>query len=170
MALQKIRRTPGRRGAVNPPRSRAFFLELLINMLIFALCAVVALLVFVEGKVVTDESATLTRLSLDAETLAEEYKVYGVDPAELTLLNEDALEIESAVVAEDGTLTYHYNHYLGLSHPQEATHTLVITPVTSANELVGVVEIAGYTGEEQLFSFEVTHYQPQGGGSTDAGQ
>lgn len=164
MALKKIRRTPGNRGgAVNPPRSRAFFLELLVNMLIFTLCAVVALLVFLEAKVVTDEAATLTQLSLDAETLAEEYKVYGTHPTEL-LLHDDDLNAETlGEVSTEGVLTYYYDRNHDLCSAEEAIHSLVVEPLDSNNEQISAIEITAYTEDDVLFSYQVVYHEPLGG-------
>lgn len=163
MSSQRIRRIPRRRGSINPPRSRAFFLELLINVFIFLICAIVALTVFVESRAVTDESAALSQLSLDAETLAENFKAHGGEPADLLVLDDRATEGYSGVVDAEGTLTYHYNRRLVLSHAQEAVYTLVVEPAANANEQVSAIDIAGYSGDDELFSFQVTHYEPPEG-------
>lgn len=161
MALKKIRRAPNKTGAAAPPRSRAFFLELLINMFIFMLCAVVALLVFLEAKTVTDEAATLTRLSLDAETIAEEYKVQGAEALETMLFEERAGESAQAGSEANGILTYYYDHELEFSSADEAAHSLVVSPVSGTDDLVSVVHISGYTNEEELFTYTVSYYQPE---------
>lgn len=157
MALEKIQRSPARRGAAQPPRSRAFFLELLLNMLIFALCAVVALQVFVEGKVVTDESAALTRLTLDAETLAEEFKA---SDGEVSSLELASLEGTSG---EDGTLTYYYDANLEPTNEDAAAYQLHVAPVDTGSELISAIELTGYAADDPLFSYEVTHYQAREG-------
>lgn len=161
MALKKIRRTPSRSGAAAPPRSRAFFLELLINMFIFMLCAVVALLVFLEAKTVTDEAATLTQLSLDAKTIAEEFKVQGADALDAALFAEREPEAAEASSNENGTLTYYYNHELEFAAADEAAHSLVVAPVSGSNDLVSVVQISAYTSEEELFTYTVSFYEPE---------
>jgi Tfp pilus assembly protein PilE len=61
-------------------RSRAFFLELVLDIVIFALCAAVALQVFVHARLVSDRSVATTRLSLEAQQLAEGFKATGNQP------------------------------------------------------------------------------------------
>lgn len=178
MALQQVRRSAGRRGTSHPPRSRAFFLELLLNMLIFALCAVVVLQVFAEGKITTDESAALTQLTLDAEALAEDYKASQGNLEELLLRGEQG-QIE-----EDGSLTYYYNNDFELvqtdanvdaaagtaqlaqdgASVQTVAYTLRLSPVACEGEFTQCVQITATTSsEDELFSFMVTSYQPRGG-------
>ena len=165
-----------KRGASHPPRSRAFFLEFLLNMLIFALCAVIALQVFVQGKLVTDQSAALSTLTLDAKDLAGYYKVTNGDVKELA-----SVEIKGAVgeLASDGSLTYYYSRSLQPSEAEDARYRLVLTstsPAPSAASSSGLssplstMQISAYVdaseAEEELFSFEVVNYRPEqrGGG------
>jgi hypothetical protein len=68
-------------------RSRAFFLELVVDIAIFAFCAVIALQVFVQARVSSDESAALTHLSLEAQQVAETFKVLGAGPGLATALD-----------------------------------------------------------------------------------
>lgn len=159
MALAKVQRTPGSRGVNQTPRSRAFLLELLLNIIIFAVCALVALHVFVEGRRSIEESAALTQITLDAQSLAESYKVSTGEPL--------TLELEGArgVLGKDGSLTYYYNSALEYSGADEARYTLLLTTVEGVSSLVDVIEIAGYdtNTDEMLLTFKVTRYQPQGG-------
>lgn len=155
-----------RRGAAQPPRSRAFFLELIINVVIFALCAVVVLQVFVEAKLSTDESAALTTLTLHAETLAETYKVFDGELDALMLFA--ASEEVRGELTDKGALVFYYNSALELSSADDARYRLVLSPsepsVSDAQgSLVNAVEIAGYATDQELFRFETTQYQPQGG-------
>ncbi len=161
MALQKIQRAPGTRGASQPPRSRAFFLELLLNMLIFALCAVVVVQVYAEGKLATDESAALTTLTLEAETLAETYKTTHGD---LGVLAQSMSEREiPGEYSDKDTLAYYYDNDLKPSGAEDARYSLILTPSTGASDLVHVIVIAAYDGEDQLFSIEVAQYLPEEG-------
>ncbi|MDR1359288.1 MAG: hypothetical protein LBJ48_08085 [Coriobacteriales bacterium] len=162
MALLKADRTQERRGTSQPPHSRAFFLEFLLNMLIFAACAVVALQVFAQGRIATDESAALTILTLDAETLAETYKVGNEELGQLASSLEDS-GLKGELTGE-GSLVYYYNNQLEISSAEDARYTLVLTPVASTGGPVGVIEIAGYDRQRQLFGFEITQYRPDGQG------
>jgi Tfp pilus assembly protein PilE len=63
--------------AAKTSRSRAFFLELVLDIAIFALCAAVALQVFVESRMVSERSSALTHLSLQTQQIAEVFKATG---------------------------------------------------------------------------------------------
>lgn len=158
MAISRILRTPGRRGAAQPPRSRAFILELLLNMLIFALCAVVALQVFVEGKLTSDESAALTKLTLEAQTIAEEFKA---SDSEFEVV---AQAHEYGVQNPDGSTSYYYDSNLEPSGTETASYRLIVMQASAQDDPVKRIEIAGYDGDRELLNFEVTRYQAREGG------
>jgi len=158
MAAQRISRSTGTRGTAQPPRSRAFFLELLLNMLIFALCAAVTMQVFAEGKLTTDEAAALTTLTLNAESLAETYKALDGDLDSLTLFH-GGQEVTGELTGA-GALVYYYDRDLELTTAENARNILVLSPVASGHDLVETIEITGYAGEDELFSFEVSRFQP----------
>ncbi|MDR1087745.1 MAG: hypothetical protein LBL23_00405 [Coriobacteriales bacterium] len=160
MALYTAERTQGRRGSARTPRSRAFFLELLLNMLMFAVCAVVALQVFAQGRIATDESAALTILTLDAETLAETYKTTTGELGTLASSLED--RDHAGELTGEGKLVYYYNNQLEPSSADDARYTLVLTPVAGTDGPVNTIAIAGYTDQRQLFGFEASQYQPRG--------
>lgn len=156
---QGLRRTVRRRGIVQPPRSRAFFLELLLSMLIFALCSTVILQIFVQSKLVTDESVALSALTIDARSVAETYKVRDGGLLEVA---DTALGVGfERELSEEGALVCYYDDDLEPVNDEDARYRLVLTPVESVSTLVGVLEIAAYDGEKELFIFEVYHYQPE---------
>jgi Tfp pilus assembly protein PilE len=64
-------------------QSRAFFLELVLNLVIFALCAAVCLQVFVNAKLVSEHSSALSHLSIEAQMVAESFKSSNGDAAAL---------------------------------------------------------------------------------------
>ena len=152
---------PLRRGAQQPPRSRAFFLELLLNMLVFALCAVIALQVFAEGKMVTDKSAALSTLTTEAKDLAGHYKVTSGDVSELLT---NGVRGSFGTLDDAGVLTYYYDKSFQLTDARDARYWLVLAPVASTTESVSIIEISahqfGYSSEEILFSFTVVNYKP----------
>ena len=156
-----IQRPTAKRGASQPPRTRAFLLEMLLNMLIFALCAVVALQIFVQGKIATNESEALTILTLDAETLAETFKVSEGDLGSLTLSGLDG-EFEGKLTA-DGTLIFYYNTEMRHTTAEEAQYTLELTPTEEGNDQINTIEIAGHSKEKEFFSFQVAQFQPEEG-------
>jgi len=148
------------RSTYQPPRSRAFFLELLLNMLIFALCAVIALQVFVEGKLVTDGSAALSGLTMEAKNLAGYYKVSSGDLSDLVSYgaSEGSLNRSS-----EGVLTYYYDANIQLTDASNAHYLLTLTPASSTQSSIKSIEISAIKlnkgVEEHLFSFEVVNYQ-----------
>lgn len=157
MVFQTSRGISRRPGIASPPRSRAFFFELLFNMLIFALCAAVVLQVFVEGKLLTDQSYAMTELDLRASTLAAEYKSAG---GQLSELKHDESQ---GLMSTQGVVSYFYDRELQNTTPEQARYTLVLTPLSEQGEPVSVVRIEGFEEEVQLFSFEVSHYEPPEG-------
>lgn len=159
MALLSPQRVAQKRERYQAPHSRAFFLELLLNMLIFTLCAVVVLQVFVEGKRVTDESNALTHLTLEAKDLAGYYKVSDGEVGQLASTGErDGF----GELSPDGTLTYYYDTSMSFTTAADARYRLVISPAAGENSLITAMQIAAFSGEEELFSITVAHYRSQG--------
>jgi len=159
MALLSAQSNSSRRDTYQPPRSRAFFLELLLNMLVFALCAVIALQVFAQGKLATDQSAALSKLTLEARDLAAQYKVTNGDLSELVT---EGTRGDFGVLGNDGSLTYYYDNSFQLTGDTGARYRLVLSPAQSTNDLVSVIQITGYTLDDEIFSFEVANYQGSG--------
>ncbi|MDR0501170.1 MAG: hypothetical protein LBG97_08045 [Coriobacteriales bacterium] len=58
-------------------RSRAFFLELLLCLAIFAICAAIALQVFAEAHLVSERSSALSHLNIEVQSAAEKFKLFG---------------------------------------------------------------------------------------------
>ncbi|MDR0425203.1 MAG: hypothetical protein LBH39_07145 [Clostridiales Family XIII bacterium] len=63
----------------NSSHSRAFFLELVINLVLFMLCAAVCLQVFARAFAKSDESSVLAQATLRAQSIAEAFKASGGD-------------------------------------------------------------------------------------------
>ena len=170
MALLKAQYTRRRRATDQPPRSRAFFLELLLNMLIFALCAAVTLQVYAQAKLIIDESAALGTLTLEARNLAGYYKVTNGDVTELIGVLDGFGE------QEGNSVVYYYNSAFQLSTAEGAYYCLVASPVQDSNQLVSTIEIRAFAikelfdydqarlydrdiEEKELFCFNVVNYQ-----------
>ncbi|MDR2035613.1 MAG: hypothetical protein LBP91_02930 [Coriobacteriales bacterium] len=150
---------PRKRGTNQPPRSRAFFLEMLLNLLIFSLCAVVALQVYVQAKLVTDESNAITQLTSSAKDLAGHYKVSNGD---LSTLLQTAHPGELGELSPDGVVTYYYDESFAPTVADNARYELVLTPLSDSGDEVRFIVITALAHGDQLFSFEVCNYQPQG--------
>ena len=164
MAALVKQTSPRRRGTQQPPRSRAFFLELLLNMLVFALCAVIALQVFAEAKMTTDRSAALSTLTIEAKDLAGHYKVTNGDVSELV---SGAVRGSFGELNSSGVLTYYYDRSFELTEASNAYYWLELAPVQGMGASVAAIEVSAYqygTGSddeiELLFSFTVVNYQP----------
>ena len=160
MAFQKLQMQSiaKRQGVAQPPRSRAFFLEVLLNILVFALCAAVAIQIFTAGQLAVSESNVLTTLALDGEALAESFKYSDGSLEELALFSAD--KVNTGQPTQQGEFVYYYSSSLEITQENNAQHCLVITPVAEEGSSVEVIEIAGYSGESQLFCFEVARYWP----------
>ncbi|MCL2806895.1 MAG: hypothetical protein FWD27_01815 [Coriobacteriia bacterium] len=186
MALREKGKPLVRRTASQPPRSRAFLLELLLNMFVFSLCAAIALQIFVHGKLATDESAALSHLMLEAKDLAGHYKVSNGELGELAQ-NEDRAAY--AYLEDDGKLVYYYDKNLQLCESYDGRYRLELSlepnvasgtassaapgagssAITSATPSMGssaggsvtIIHIAAHAPDEELFSVKVAHYLPR---------
>jgi type II secretory pathway pseudopilin PulG len=143
------------RAVTHPPQSRAFFFEMLLNMLIFALCAVVALQVFVEAKVSIDRSAALTQLTLQAESLAEAYKSTNGEISHLAGV--------WGIKADGQPVTEYYDADLNPTVSANAKYSLVC--MITKQEPISIGTITAYEEGEELFSLEVKNYQARKVGS-----
>jgi hypothetical protein len=138
--------TNGQQRLRQAPRSRAFLLEMLLNMLIFALCAVVTLQLFAVAKTTIDQSHALTRLSIEAESLAESFKaVDGQVDALEELLGED--------LGSDLVLTRYYDSELAPAAAEAAAYTLECH--LGPKDGLAAATITASSGPEQLLSIEV---------------
>jgi type II secretory pathway pseudopilin PulG len=145
----------GNRSKSTPPQSRAFFFEMLLNMIIFALCATVALQVFVESKLTIDKSESLNQLTLRAESLAEAYKSTNGEITDLA---------KTLGIKPDGQpVVEYYDLELNPSSESDAKYSLVCK--INKQQPLSIGTITAYESETELFTFEVKNYQPRKVGS-----
>jgi Tfp pilus assembly protein PilE len=150
----------------NSSSSRAFFLELVLNLVIFAFCAAVCLQVFAQAKLASDRSAALSHLSIEAQTVAENFKAANGDLAKLA----DAL---GATEVDGQALWLYYDaDFERVTNPDDAAHTLLCSIEGSTRVKVAHIEIYSSIDTDPdthdqgaLFSLEVKKYVPQGGGA-----
>ena len=153
-------------------RSRAFLLEMLLNMLVFARCATTALQIFAVSKTEIDQSRALTKLSIQAESWAETFKSVGGQPEDFlqalgsqpggfgsTLTRyygADLTEIDdvSYLVLADEFPSPSVNSARTADDPVAYTLSCTIDQQGDFN----VATLAAYTGTEQLLSFAVFCY------------
>jgi type II secretory pathway pseudopilin PulG len=88
--------------AINRSRSRVFLIELLCCVLIFVLCAVVALQIFAAARQTSDNARALSVLNTQAANIAETYKA---DKGDVARLIRDA----QMAALPDGTLALYYD-------------------------------------------------------------
>ncbi|MDR2714121.1 MAG: hypothetical protein LBB42_01135 [Coriobacteriales bacterium] len=116
-------------------RSRAFFLELALNIVIFTFCALITMQVFIEARTLSQQSSALSHLSLEAQTTAELFKTTGGDV--------DALlaSLENAQLANGGLM----NDYADAieSFALEAS----TPPKTSRQEFIPVLDVPAPAGD-----------------------
>jgi Tfp pilus assembly protein PilE len=145
--------------------SRAFFLEIVLNLVIFALCAAVCLQVFAQAKITSDRSEALSHMSIEAQTVAENFKV----------LNGDAARLSSALGAtrEGNTLWLYYDaDFKQVSSASEASHTLIVNIETVGSIKVAHIEAFSSVdkdpdtqGQGPLLTLDVKRYVAAGGGA-----
>ncbi|NCB64161.1 MAG: hypothetical protein EOM52_11270 [Clostridia bacterium] len=81
------------------PRSRLLLVELICDLLIFAVCASICVAVLVTARSMSRESADLTAAVYAAESAAETWRANGAVPAQL-----GDCSIRSAPADESGAL------------------------------------------------------------------
>ncbi|MDR2671857.1 MAG: type II secretion system GspH family protein [Coriobacteriales bacterium] len=147
-----------RGGTLNPPRSRVFFLEMLLNILIFAICATVALQVFVEAKVEIDRSQALTQLTVRAETMAETFKATGGQTDLLT----QTLGVEFDDIGGALRSCEYFDGDLDATGKDEAVYTLEFefNPAEYPGDVATACIIAS-NEDTELFTVEVKGYLPR---------
>lgn len=96
-----------------PFRSNLLLVELLANLVVFALCALVCVTILVKARVMSSQSDDLTNAVYLAQTAAEAWKEGGELPGEqdgyqvaLTPEEESAPRTCSVAVYRDGRLLY----------------------------------------------------------------
>jgi hypothetical protein len=130
-------------------RSRAFFLELVLNLVIFVFCAAICLQVFATGYESSRHSSDLSHLSITCETIAEEFKAAGGD------LGAVAAAYGAPAPDESGTCRVYFNAEYVLTADTSAPY--MIECVATGEGTVRDASITAYrsTGHEQIFSLTV---------------
>ena len=152
------------------PSSRAFFLELVLDLVVFVFCAVICLQVFAQAHVESSRSAALSQLGIKAERCAELFKAGYSDAASLAVkLNgehdgESGESGESGERGESGTISWYYDRDLQTVGSSEAFYTL--TCAIDGSRAVKVARITVTEGPEgseeqlQLLEYVVSSYHP----------
>ncbi|MDR3307730.1 MAG: hypothetical protein LBS58_02370 [Coriobacteriales bacterium] len=138
-----------------PAPSRAFFLELVLNLVIFSLCAAVCLQLFVSAKLASDESAALSNLAIEAQVVAEAFKSLDGD------IDAVALSLD-AQRDGDALLLYYDEEFKPVD---AASAPYLIRCDIDTGTVLRTAAITVYQGPKELFSLEAKRYVAQGGGA-----
>ena len=139
-----------------PTSSRSFFLELVLDILVFTVCALICVQVFAQAHIESSRSAAQSQLGIEAERVAELFKASNGDAKLLAAL----LGGES----DGDTLAWYYNRDLEPVEREEAFYTL--TCKIDGLHTVKVARITLTEGAQKLMEFEVSSYRLSGGGGS----
>jgi Tfp pilus assembly protein PilE len=138
--------------------TRALFLELVLDLVIFAICAVICLQVFASAHLESSRSAALSRLGIEAQEIAELFKA-GSDDA-----SADALAVKPFAQQDGDTIAWHYRQDLSPATDDDAYFTLACT--VDDSQPVAQARITLTEGSTQLFVYDVSSYRPANGGGS----
>jgi type II secretory pathway pseudopilin PulG len=133
--------------------SRVLFLELILDLVIFAICAVICLQVFAEARREADRSEAITQLGIEAQEVAELFKSGQSDP--------ESLAASTRATVEGSTLTWYYDHDLDETQSDKAF--FIMTCVIDDSQPVKLAKISLNEGSLELFDYAVARYYPAGG-------
>jgi Tfp pilus assembly protein PilE len=136
--------------------TRALFLELVLVLVIFAICAVICLQVFASAHLESARSAALSRLSIEAQEIAEVFKS-GADETTLLAALPSARQEGDAIVCA-------YDRNLSLVSSDQAY--FMLTCVIDDSQSVRKARIALTEGSTELFVYDVRSYRLGGGGGS----
>jgi hypothetical protein len=143
----------------NATTTRALFLELVLDLVIFAFCAAICLQVFGQAHLESARSAALSQLGIEAQGAAEAFRSSGGDVEALAGL-------PGAQRTDDGIVWYFDQ---GLEPVAEDEAYFVLSCAVDSSQPVKQARIALSEEGEQLFEYEVKSYQlargPGGDGS-----
>jgi Tfp pilus assembly protein PilE len=133
--------------------TRALFLELVLVLVIFAVCAVICLQVFASAHLESARSAALSRLSIEAQELAEVFKSGADETTLLAALPAARQEGDVIICAYDQNL----------SPVSGGQGYFTLTCVIDDSQPVKKARIVLAEGSTELFVYDVRSYRPGGG-------
>lgn len=146
--------------------SRAIFLELVLDLLIFAVCAVICLQVFAYAYGESVRSTAISELGIEAEQIAEQFKA---GDGKLSAI--DAASYPNSR-QEGSTFFLYYDQKLNAASSDNA-YFILSCAIDSSQPLkqakIVLVETAGDTST-QLFEFNVSSYRLSSGAGTGGGE
>jgi hypothetical protein len=136
--------------AKNTSHSRAFFLELVINLVLFSLCAAICLQVFAQAFVRSGESGALAQASLLAQSAAETFKSADGDPQRTAALL-------GAEITDGGLTLYYDGEWAPAENAEDAVFRLSCA-FTSSGPL-HTARIAAFKGEDEIYAISAKKYR-----------
>jgi uncharacterized membrane protein YgcG len=132
--------------------TRAFFLELVLDLVIFAICAIICLLVFAEARTESVRSAALSQLGVEAQEVAELFRLESGDTATI------ATSIAALPNAQqDGdTIIWYYDRELSPTTDDGAY--FVLACAIDESQPVRQAHITLDEGETRLFTYDVSSW------------
>ena len=147
--------------------SRAFFLELVLDLVVFTICAIVSIQVFFEAQMIKERSSALSHLSVDAQIYAETFKASDGDPQLMARAFELTEVIsESEMDGKTIIISYYDNQFAPTRFRDDARYR--IECVIDNSKDLKTAQITIIDRESELLSIEVKDYSPAyaaGGGS-----
>ena len=148
-------------------RSRAFMLELIMDIVVFTLCAIISSQVFIEARMISNHSSALSHLSVEVQVVAETVKAFDGD-ADAILASLDA---PGVVLQQEGRQSVsrfivYYDQSFIRSSDESLRYSLVC--VIDSSQPITVATIDVYDGQKELYHLVVKDYVPsratRGGG------
>jgi len=135
--------------------SRPLFLELVLDVAIFAICAVICLQVFAQAHLESNRSAVQSQLGIEAQKVAELFKGGYNDPESLAAL----LHAQRC----GNTLNWYYDQDFKPTTITNSESYYVITCVIDDSQVVKVARITLVEGQTNLLELVVSSYTLSGG-------
>ncbi|MDR1713654.1 MAG: hypothetical protein LBR39_05825 [Coriobacteriales bacterium] len=132
--------------------SRALFLELVLDLVIFAICATVCLQVFAAARLASENSAAYSTLGIEAQSLAEDFAATGGDVT--------ALAQHFGAQRNGSTLTLYYDRDCQPVSQASAVYTL--TCAIDASQPVRTAEIVLERGDTRILELSCAKFVQQG--------
>jgi hypothetical protein len=142
-------------------RSRAFFLELVLNLVVFSVCAIVSLYVFVSAKSTSTEASALGSLTVESQRIAETFKASGGDTEKMRASLAPS-ELIDGVGGPTAVMRWHYDGDLKLASADGSRYTISCT--TQAEQPLRKATIVVLDQGEEILRLNVSTYLPDAAG------
>jgi uncharacterized membrane protein YgcG len=135
-----------------PTTTRAFFLELVLDLVIFAVCAIICLLVFAEARTESVRSAALSQLGTEAQEVAELFRLESGDTAAIAA----SLAALPNAQQDGDIITWYYDRELSPTTDDKAY--FVLACAIDESQSVRQAHITLDEEETRLFTYEVSSW------------